>query len=133
MGQLPGLFCQNIDRLQEYCANSETPGIDLPLYRAGSLLAGTDTPESQILPGFVVAGVGLAGRPDFAERGCSRRRSMSPRAETGIDWAATGKLADLVILSADPTADIRNARRIERLSQRQHLAPAQLLKLVPRQ
>jgi imidazolonepropionase-like amidohydrolase len=28
---------------------------------------------------------------------------------------AAGKLADLVILSADPTADIRNTRKIERV------------------
>ena len=45
-----------------------------------------------------------------------------------------GKFADLVILSADPTADIRNVRHIEKVIRSGEICePAQLLKLVPLQ
>ncbi len=45
---------------------------------------------------------------------------------------ATGKLADLVILSDDPTTDIRHTRKIDRVIRGgQVVQPEQLLKFVP--
>ncbi len=54
--------------------------------------------------------------------------------ESQLGSIEPGKLADLVILSADPTADIRNVRRIEKVIRGGRICePAQLLKLVPLQ
>jgi imidazolonepropionase-like amidohydrolase len=110
------------------------------LYRAGvPLLAGTDTPEPLVPPGFsllqelesfVEAGL----PPSAALQAATINNARALKQESQLGSIEAGKLADLVILSADPTADIRNVRRIEKVVRGGKICePAQLLKLVPRQ
>ena len=110
------------------------------LYRAGvPLLAGTDTPEPYVPPGysllqelemFVEAGL----PPGAALQAATINNAAALRQELQLGSIEPGKLADLVILSADPTADIRNVRRTEKVIRGGNICePAQLLKLVPLQ
>ena len=91
------------------------------LYRAGvELLVGTDTPVQFCPPGFalhqelellVESGLTPAAALTAATR--NNARSLGQSAQLGSIEA--GKLADLVILDADPLADIRNTRKIYRV------------------
>jgi hypothetical protein len=101
------------------------------------LLAGTDTPEPQCTPGFslhqeleMLVESGLTSAE--ALRAATLHNAMALRQQNNLGSIAPGKLADLVVLDADPLADIRNTRRIE-LVVRGGIAarPADLLKLVP--
>jgi imidazolonepropionase-like amidohydrolase len=108
------------------------------LHRAGvTLLAGTDAPEPYCPPGaslhqeleyLVESGL----TPADALRAATLHNARSLKKEDKLGSIEAGKLADLVILSADPTADIRNTRKIERVICRGRMCdPKQLLEAVP--
>ena len=88
------------------------------LHRAGvPLLAGTDTPEPFVPPGFslhqeleMLVESGLSPAAALAAATINNARAMNQQDRLGT--VAPGKLADLVILNADPTLDIRNTRQI---------------------
>lgn len=89
------------------------------LYRAGvPLLVGTDSPEPQVTPGFslhqeleLLVESGLT--PSAALRAATLHNATVLRQQDQLGSIAAGKLADLVVLSADPLVDIRNTRRID--------------------
>lgn len=88
------------------------------LHRAGvGLLAGSDSTFGFVLPGFalhqelellVAAGLSPAEALRAATRGPAEL--LGQGADRGT--VETGKLADLVLLAADPLADVRNTRTI---------------------
>lgn len=121
-------------RIREFQKYQE---LTLLLYRAGvPLLAGTDTPEWFVLPGFsllqeleLFVEAGLP--PSAALQSATINNAHALKQESQLGSIEPGKLADLVILSADPTANIRNVRRIEKVIRSGKICePAQLLKLV---
>lgn len=89
------------------------------LERAGvQLLAGTDGPAEYLYAGaslqdelvlMVEAGVSAAG----ALRSATSTPALVMRMSDSLGTIAPGKVADLVLLSANPLLDIRNVRRIE--------------------
>jgi hypothetical protein len=108
------------------------------LYRAGvPILAGTDTPEPYVPPGFsllqeleIFVEAGLP--PSAALQAATINNAAVLKQQSQLGSIEPGKLADLVILSSDPTADIGNVRRIEKVIRGGRICePAQLLKLVP--
>ncbi len=108
------------------------------LYRAGvPILAGTDAPEPYVPPGFsllqeleMLVEAGLP--PSAALQAATINNAAALKQESQLGSIEPGKLADLVILSADPTTDIRNVRRIEKVIRGGCISePAQMLKLVP--
>ena len=108
------------------------------LYRAGvPILAGTDTPEPFVPPGFsllqeleMFVEAGLP--PSAALQAATINNARALKQESQLGSIEPGKLADLVILSADPTADIHNVRRIEKVIRGGRISePAALLKKVP--
>lgn len=124
------------DRQREFAKFQELTG---KLYRAGvPLLAGTDAPEPQVTPGFSLhqelerlVESGLP--PAAALRAATLNNAAALRQEDRLGSIAPGKLADLVILSANPLDDIRNTRQIELAIRGGKLCrPAELLKLVPK-
>lgn len=104
------------DRRREFAKYQELTG---KLYRAGvPLLAGTDSPEPNVTPGFslhqelellVESGVPHAA----ALRAATLNNATALRQEAHLGSIAPGKLADIVLLSANPLEDIRNTRKIE--------------------
>jgi hypothetical protein len=114
------------------------------LYDRGVLLtAGTDTPNPWVPPGvslhrelelLVACGIPPLDVISIATR--NGARSLGIEAESGT--LAVGKTGDLVLLSADPLADIRNTRRIVVVLQRgavlqpKELLPARARDLVGR-
>jgi imidazolonepropionase-like amidohydrolase len=102
-------------RLKEFQKYQELTGM---LYRAGvPLLAGTDAPEPYCPPGFalhqeleLLVESGLT--PAAALQAATINNSWALRQEKHLGSIEPGKFADLVILGADPTADIRNTRKI---------------------
>ena len=91
-------------------------------YRAGvRLIAGTDGPGlGPILPGFglhsemeLLVTAGLT--PLDALRAATSTAAEALRADKDLGTIEPGKLADLVILDADPLQNISNARRIYRV------------------
>ena len=103
-------------RRKEFQKYKDLTGI---LHRAGvPLLAGTDAPEPYCPPGFalhlelellVESGLSPAAALEAATINTAR---LLKQAEN-LGSVAPGKLADLLILTADPTVDIRNTRKIE--------------------
>lgn len=96
------------------------------------ILAGTDAPMPGVYPGFSLhEEMALLVEAGLTPREALRAATLAPAEYLGI--AATsgsidiGKRADLVLLDADPTRDIRNTRRIQavlldgRLLQRREL------------
>jgi hypothetical protein len=87
-------------------------------HRAGvSILAGTDTPMPGIYPGFSLhEELALLVESGFTPRDALRSATLAPAQFLGIadttGSVAVGKRADLLLLDADPTRDIRNTRRI---------------------
>lgn len=124
-------------RRQEFRKYQELTGI---LHRAGiPLLAGTDTPEPYVPPGAalhqeleMLVESGLT--PADALAAATWNNSRALHQDKVLGRIAPGYAADLLILTADPLADIRNTRRIERVIVRGRvLDPAALLELVPKQ
>lgn len=112
--------------------------LTLKLQRAGvGLMAGSDTPVQFCPPGgallqelelLVEAGLTPAEALLAATR--NNARALGQSGELGA--IEPGKLADLVVLEADPLADIRNIRRIHRVVRNGVvLDPVELLRLVP--
>ena len=90
----------------------------LALHRAGvHLLAGTDTPRAFIYPGFSLHDeLALLVKSGLAPIDALRAATYNPAAYLGaLDSLGTvtqGKVADLLLLDADPLIDIRNTKRI---------------------
>jgi hypothetical protein len=88
------------------------------LHKAGvKFLAGTDTPQPFVFPGFSLHDeLGLLVRSGLTPLDALRAATYNPAEYLGaLDSLGTigkGKLADLVLLDANPLADIRNTRRI---------------------
>jgi hypothetical protein len=123
-------------RRQEFQKYKDLTGI---LHRAGvPLLAGTDSPEPYCPPGFalhqeleLLVESGLT--PAAALQAATINNARSLKQGDNLGSIATGKLADLVILSADPTADIRNTRKIEQVIRGGRICdPQAILKAIPR-
>jgi len=124
------------DRRREFAKFQE---LTLKLFRAGvPLLVGTDAPEPQVTPGFsllqelemyVEAGIPAAA----ALRAATLHNAMALRQEKQLGSIEPGKLADLVLLAANPVEDIRHMRKIDLVLRSGKIArPAELLKLVPK-
>lgn len=107
------------------------------LHRAGvQLLAGTDTPEPFVTPGFsmhqeleLLVQSGLS--PSAALQAATINNARVLRQAEKLGRIEPGMLADLVVLQADPTIDIRNTRRIDRVIRGGRIVlPADLLRKV---
>jgi hypothetical protein len=125
------------DRQREFAKFQELTG---KLHRAGvPLLVGTDAPEPQCTPGFslhqemeLMVGSGLSPAEVLSAATLNNAKALRQQEEIGS--IAAGKVADLVLLDADPLEDIRNTRKIGAVIHRGHVAdPAELLKLVSRE
>jgi len=98
-----------------YAKRLETVGA---LYRAGvPMLAGTDAPMRNSPPGFglheELLDLVRAGLPPLAAlRAATYEPARYFEALDSLGTVVPGKLADLVLLDADPLVDIRNTRRI---------------------
>jgi len=100
------------------------------LYRGGVLLTtGTDTPTPWIVPGasvhdemVLLAQAGIP--PAEVLRIATRNAAVALHCEAEQGTIERGKVADLVVLGADPLLDLRNTRRIEMVIQRGKLIPA---------
>ena len=90
-------------------------------HRAGGVvMAGTDCPNVAIVSGYslhreleLLVRAGLS--PTDAIVAATRRPAERLRKSDVFGTVVPGRAADLVVLSADPLADIRNVRRIERV------------------
>ena len=88
------------------------------LYRAGvPLLAGTDAPMRNSPPGFglheELVNLVRSGLPPLAAlRAATYEPARYFGALDSLGTVSRGKLADLVLLDADPLADIRHTRRV---------------------
>lgn len=88
------------------------------LHRAGvPILVGTDAPEPQVPPGAslhhemeFLAASGMRAGAVLAAATLGNARAL--QAEDRLGTVEPGRHADLVLLDADPLADIRNTRRI---------------------
>jgi hypothetical protein len=108
------------------------------LFRAGvSLLVGTDAPVAFCPPGFAIhqelallveAGV----TPAAALQMATLNNAKAVQQLDNLGSIEAGKLADLVILDANPLAEIRNSRKIHSIIRGGTVCDRQaLLKLVP--
>ena len=103
-------------RRKEFEKYQELTGI---LYREGvTILAGTDTAEPYVIPGFSLheelERLVESGLPASAAlQSATIHTASALKQEANLGSIAAGKLADLVVLSADPLADIRNTRKID--------------------
>lgn len=101
--------------------------------RAGiALLAGTDTPNPYCFPGFslhdelaLLVQAGLT--PMEALQTATRNPARFLGREKELGTIQTGKLADLVLLDANPLADIRNTQRINAVMLGGHLLKKEVL------
>lgn len=93
-------------------------GFAFELYRANdSLLVGTDAGINDIVPGCSLHDeletfVRLGLSPLEVLSCCARGARRLLGTEVGSGTVSQGGVADLVLLSADPTIDIRNARKV---------------------
>ena len=122
-------------RRKEVRKYQELTGI---LYRRGvPILVGTDTPEPYVTPGFslhqeleMLVESGLT--PSAAIQSATLQNARILNQVDNLGSIDVGKLADLVILTADPTVDISNTRKIELVIRGgRSCDPAALLKAVP--
>lgn len=103
------------DRRREFAKFQELTG---KLHRAGvSLLVGTDSPEPQVTPGFsihqeleLLVGSGLSPAEALTAATLGNATALGQQDQLGS--LAPGKLADMVLLSANPLENIGNTRRI---------------------
>ncbi len=95
-------------------------------FRAGgTIVAGTDASNQLLIPGFsehremelLVA----AGLPPQAALLAATRNGALLLGVDSLGRIAPGRAADLVVLGADPLADIRNTRKVERVMLRGNL------------
>jgi hypothetical protein len=124
-------------RRKEFQKYQELTGV---LFQASvPLLAGTDAPEPYCPPGFalhqeleLLVESGLT--PTAALQAATINNARALKQDNQLGSVEPGKLADLLILDADPTANIRNTRRITHVLHGGILCdPQSLLKVVPRQ
>ena len=122
-------------RRRQFAKLQELTGM---LYRAGvELMAGTDTPVQFCPPGGamhqeleLLTASGLTPADALIAATLHNARAVGQADQLGT--IEPGKLADLVILNADPLIDIRNTRKIHRVIHAGHVAdPAVLLQTVP--
>ena len=122
------------DRQREFAKYQELTG---RLYRAGvPLLVGTDSPEPQCTPGFslhqeleMLVESGLP--PAAALTAATLHNSSALQHDEHLGSITAGKLADIVLLDANPLDDIRNTRRINTVIHLGHICnPADLLEMV---
>lgn len=91
------------------------------LYRAGvTLLAGTDTPMPYCPPGFalhdeLVLLVESGLSPAAALQCATINNARALKQTENLGSIEVGKIADMVILNANPLSDIRNTRTIDRV------------------
>jgi imidazolonepropionase-like amidohydrolase len=93
------------------------------LHRAGvPLLVGTDSPEPNVTPGFalhqemeILVEAGL--RPADVLAAATLTNATALRQQDQLGSITAGKLADILILSANPLDDIRNTRKIDQIIQ----------------
>lgn len=105
-------------RSKEFAKYQELTGL---LHTAGvPLLVGTDAPEPYCPPGYalhqemeLLVESGL--KPVAVLQAATINNARALKQGDRLGSVAAGKLADLVILDADPTADIRNTRKIARV------------------
>ena len=105
-------------RKKEFEKLQELTGL---LHKAGvPLLVGTDSPEPYCPPGFalhqemeLMVESGLTPAAVLQAATINNARALKQHDRLGS--VAVGKLADLLILDADPTTDIRNTRKIVRV------------------
>lgn len=82
------------------------------------IMAGTDTPMPNVYPGYSLhEELELLVESGLSPREALRAATLTPAVFLGIaadsGSVAVGRRADLVLLDADPTQDIRNTRRID--------------------
>ncbi len=104
--------------------------------KGGTILAGTDSYVLFSFPGDLqrelelLVECGLS--PDRALAAATRAPAAWLRADS-VGTVEAGKVADLLLLDADPRVDIRNTRRIELVMQAGHVwCPADLLAMADR-
>ncbi|MHB1459480.1 MAG: amidohydrolase family protein, partial [Armatimonadota bacterium] len=91
------------------------------LYKAGvTLLAGTDSAEPYCLPGFALHTelelLNQSGIPPAAVLQCATiNNARALKQQANIGSVEVGKIADMVILNANPLSDIKNTRKIHRV------------------
>jgi hypothetical protein len=91
------------------------------LHAAGvPLLVGTDAPEPYCPPGYALHQemelmVESGMKPAAVLQAATINNARSLKQGDRLGSVAVGKLADLVILDADPTTDIRNTRKVIRV------------------
>ena len=97
------------------------------------ILAGTDTPYPYCVPGFalhdelaLLVDAGLS--PAAALRAATSNPAEFMHADRDYGSVEPGKVADLVILDADPLQAIGNTRRIHAVMRRGHFIDAAELK-----
>jgi len=122
-------------RRREIQKYQELTGI---LYRAGvPILVGTDAPEPFVPPGFslhqeLVMLVESGLSPSEAITCATLNNARILNEQENLGSIEVGKWSDLVILSADPTQDIRHTRKIESVIRGGRVTkPALLLEAVP--
>lgn len=88
------------------------------MQRAGvGILAGTDTPNPYVIPGFSLHDeLALLVEAGFSSLEALQAATLNPagflNTSDSLGTIAPGKLADLVLLDADPLADIHNTTKI---------------------
>jgi hypothetical protein len=124
-------------RMKVQAKYEELTGI---MYAAGvPLLAGTDAPEPFTPPGLSLLQelelLVKSGLPPAAVLASATiQNAQSLREANQLGSIEEGKFADLVILDANPLADIRNTRKIYRVIRGGNISdPRELLKMVPTQ
>ncbi|MEJ7606185.1 MAG: amidohydrolase family protein [Bryobacteraceae bacterium] len=103
---------------QDYAHHQKLVGL---MVRSGvAILAGTDTGDAFVLPGFalhdeleLLVDAGLSPLQALQAATIQPARYLS--VDNSFGSINRGKMADLVLLDADPLIDIRNTRRIARV------------------
>ena len=117
---LYGLWAQNSSSVAAETQQLFQEAMDIVamLNRAGvPLMTGTDCPVTGVYPGFAVhEELSLLVRAGLSSTEALRAATLNPAVFLHLDdklgSVTPGKLADLVLLDADPLADIRNTTRI---------------------
>jgi hypothetical protein len=122
-------------RTKEFEKYQELVGL---LHKAGvPLLVGTDAPEPYCPPGYALHQemelmVASGMTPVAVLQAATINNARALKQDARLGSVAAGKVADLVILDADPTADIRNTRKIARIIHGGIACdPAKVLQYVP--